>query len=246
MSFATTGIYTPPTGAENAAPGQVIRSATWNTIFTDIATALTQLGQASYLNGPRTVSGSFTVVTTDSTILVNGSAPTISLPSAATKLGAVYIYGDVAGVFSTNTSTIIPAGAETINGQNSYLLNRDYQAVYLQPVSGGYIIGGNAGNSVLQTSAVVTKIANYTLSNTDSAVIFNQAGTSTLTMPNAATYPGRWLTVKTVQNQLVLASATVIAQLASTVVATTIVTNTAGKWAQLQSDGTNWVIMAGN
>lgn len=40
------GIYTPPSGAENAVPGEVIRSATWNTIFTDLSTALTQVGQA--------------------------------------------------------------------------------------------------------------------------------------------------------------------------------------------------------
>lgn len=39
------GIYTPPTGAEDAAPGQVIRSATWNTIFIDMAAALTDIGQ---------------------------------------------------------------------------------------------------------------------------------------------------------------------------------------------------------
>jgi hypothetical protein len=35
--------YTPPTGAENAAPGQVIQSAVWDAIFTDIASALTTL-----------------------------------------------------------------------------------------------------------------------------------------------------------------------------------------------------------
>lgn len=41
------GVYTPPTGAENASAGTVIRSATWNTIFTDISTALTTLGTIS-------------------------------------------------------------------------------------------------------------------------------------------------------------------------------------------------------
>lgn len=35
--------YTPPTGAESAAPGQVLQSATWNAIFTDLAAALTLL-----------------------------------------------------------------------------------------------------------------------------------------------------------------------------------------------------------
>ena len=36
-------VYTPPTGAENAAPGQVLQSAVWNAIFTDMAAAITQL-----------------------------------------------------------------------------------------------------------------------------------------------------------------------------------------------------------
>ena len=38
------GVYTPPDGAEDAVPGEVIRSATWNTIFTDLSNALTQVG----------------------------------------------------------------------------------------------------------------------------------------------------------------------------------------------------------
>lgn len=46
MSY-TGGTYTPPTGAENAAPGGVIRSATWNTIFTDMSAALTSCGPVS-------------------------------------------------------------------------------------------------------------------------------------------------------------------------------------------------------
>jgi hypothetical protein len=36
-------VYTPPTGSESAAPGQVVQSAIWNNIFTDLAAALTTL-----------------------------------------------------------------------------------------------------------------------------------------------------------------------------------------------------------
>jgi hypothetical protein len=36
-------VYTPPLGAENAVPGAVLQSAIWNSIFTDMAAALTQL-----------------------------------------------------------------------------------------------------------------------------------------------------------------------------------------------------------
>lgn len=145
MSFdPTTGIYTPPTGATNATPGTVIRSATWNTVFGDIAAALTQLGQQSF------------------------------------------------------------------------------------------------------TSTVVTKTGNYTVASTDSAVIFNASATATVVMPTPSTNTGRWLRFKTIAAQSVISSATVVAPLTSATPGTTILAGTAGKWAALQSDGTNWVIIMGN
>lgn len=46
MGF-TAGVYTPPTGAENAFAGKTIASATWNAIFIDIASALSTCGGVS-------------------------------------------------------------------------------------------------------------------------------------------------------------------------------------------------------
>jgi len=44
MSFnQTTGVYTPAAGALTAAPGQVVQSAVWDGIFTDLTSALTQI-----------------------------------------------------------------------------------------------------------------------------------------------------------------------------------------------------------
>ncbi len=54
----TNGVYTPPTGAENAAAGQVIRSATWNTVHIDISAALTTIGQGVSLEFAMSGSGS--------------------------------------------------------------------------------------------------------------------------------------------------------------------------------------------
>lgn len=45
MPFDTTGVYTPVTGATTAAAGDIIHSATWNSIFTDLSTALTTVRQ---------------------------------------------------------------------------------------------------------------------------------------------------------------------------------------------------------
>src|SRR5689334_9490807 len=118
MPFATNGVYTPPTGAENATPGAVIRAATWNTVFTDIAAALTQLGENSYVNAPRYVaSGSFSVATTDAVIVVTGSSPTITLPLASTKVGGFYLLGGATSVFSGNNAVLVATAPDTISGQ---------------------------------------------------------------------------------------------------------------------------------
>src|SRR5215467_13065813 len=59
MSFnQTTGVYTPAAGALTAAPGQVVQSAVWDAIFTDMTSAFTtavQMTQNTY--GQRNIIG---------------------------------------------------------------------------------------------------------------------------------------------------------------------------------------------
>lgn len=43
MSFNSGGTYTPASGALNAAPGQVVQSAVWDAIFTDMTSAFTSV-----------------------------------------------------------------------------------------------------------------------------------------------------------------------------------------------------------
>lgn len=45
MPFDTDGSFDPITGSETATPGAVIRSAVWNSIFTDMANTFTLIGQ---------------------------------------------------------------------------------------------------------------------------------------------------------------------------------------------------------
>lgn len=143
MPFASNGVYTPPTGAENAVPGQIIASATWNTIHTDISTALTQLGEQNWTQTPRVISspGSFTVQTTDAFIFVQASAPTITLPASSTKLFPVKIMGASGTIFSGFNSVLLPTGGDKISGESAATLTVAYQVATLFPLaSGGYII----------------------------------------------------------------------------------------------------------
>lgn len=143
MPFAADGTYTPPDGAENAVPGEVIRSATWNTIFTDISEALTQLGQGTFVPTPRTITvpGSFTVAADDSVILIEASAPTITIPLSASKFGPVKIMGAAASIFSAANSVVVFTGGENASGITAFTLNVDYQVLWLYPLTaGGYIL----------------------------------------------------------------------------------------------------------
>lgn len=121
--------------------------------------------------------------------------------------------------------------------------------------SGGLTIGGTAdygtGNIAapaggLSTAPPTTKTSNYSMTTADSSLIFNGAGSLTLTLLAASSYSGRWLLVKTIAAQTVVSASSNVVPLAGGAAGTAILAATAGKWAWLQSDGTNWVIMASN
>jgi hypothetical protein len=89
--------------------------------------------------------------------------------------------------------------------------------------------------------------------------IANYAGTLTMTLRPAnessatgalaftgvtTTNTGRWLYIKTVTANAVVSAYSDIVPIDGTVAGTAILPATAGAWAALQSDGTNWVVMA--
>lgn len=87
----------------------------------------------------------------------------------------------------------------------------------------------------------------YTVQPGDATLIANKSGGVTLTLP-AATGSGRQIRVKTITNDAVVSNASNVVPLAGGAAGTAIVSNTAGKWADLQDDPTtsDWVIMASN
>jgi hypothetical protein len=87
----------------------------------------------------------------------------------------------------------------------------------------------------------------YTVLSTDSSLIIsNTTVTVTLTLPTASTCSGRWLYIKNVTACQVNSNASNVKPLATNTAGTVILTNTAGKFAALQSDGTDWVVMMAN
>ncbi len=136
-------------------------------------------------------------------------------------------------------------GFNTVTGTGSNVL------------SGSPSISGTLSASVISTSsyqrfpvaAVTTPIAAATHTVSTSAdiyVIYDFAGTVTVTLPTASSYPGRFLTLKTNQAQAVVSASANVIPLVGGAAGTAILAATAGKWAHLVSNGTNWVIMMAN
>lgn len=100
-------------------------------------------------------------------------------------------------------------------------------------------------SGALAVTAPVIKTADFTVGDTETFLINNKSGSAcTVTLPAAASWPGRILVIKTIQAQAVNSASSNVKPAASNTAGTAIVTGTAGFWAMLVSDGTSWVIMA--
>ena len=106
-------------------------------------------------------------------------------------------------------------------------------------------IGGGVVTAQIRR-APVTKTANFTVADTEHWLICNGTGIITVTLPNAGTYVGREIMLKTVAAQSVVSASSNVVPLDGGVAGTAILAATAGKFATLVSDGTNWIIMQAN
>jgi hypothetical protein len=88
-------------------------------------------------------------------------------------------------------------------------------------------------------------LSTYTVQGNDNYIIFNRFGTVTLTLPNAATFSGRLIYLKTVEGNVISNSANVVPLIGGNP-GQAILDATAGKWCTLLSDGTYWNIMQAN
>jgi hypothetical protein len=110
--------------------------------------------------------------------------------------------------------------------------------------NGTAISAAVANTDYVPPSTVLTKTADYTITGTDTWIINNKSGSAmTLTFPAASAWPGRYITVKNMQAQLVNSASSNIVPIDGTTAGTAILLAVVGNWATMVSDGTNWVIM---
>ena len=146
----------------------------------------------------------------------------------------------------SNSSTILLANARSfVTSQGSVLeIEYDHAAEAWREISRSPLVSADVGSP-----APATKTANYTADSAgakDASIIFNGSGSLTLTLPTASANTGRVIRVKTIAAFTVISASSNVVPLAGGAASTAILAATAGKWADLQSDGTNWIIMASN
>mgnify|MGYP007083421479 CR=1 FL=1 len=107
------------------------------------------------------------------------------------------------------------------------------------------ITSGRAKLDFLARSAPATlKTANFTVAENETHIICNGTGSITVTLPSASLWAGREIYIKTIAAQAVASASSNVKPINSNTAGTAILAGSAGAWALLVSDGTNWVIMA--
>jgi hypothetical protein len=181
------------------------------------------------LTGNKTFSGTVTlssvsgtatsVIGRSSTGQVVGVTLGSGLDLTSGTLSAKDASASVSGIVNTTTQSF--AGAKTFTNLVGF------QRAIQRPVE-----------NVTVSSASITTSSTW--------VVVNNAGTVTLTFPAASSSTGTEFHIKTITNNAVVSQTSNVVPLAGGSASTPILSATAGKWATLVSDGTNWVIMQAN
>lgn len=169
----------------------------------------------------------------------------------ATSGGAGYVTGAGAGFIAvaTDNYTSTVAGSRL----DFYATPVGTGALALSASAGaGFMVGTttdpgakniNCAGAIFTASPVTLTGTSGSVGASDSTIFVNESGNFTITLPSAASNVGRWLYLQQLGTSLVSSASSNVTALGTTTAGTLILQGTVGKWAALQSDGTNWRIM---
>jgi hypothetical protein len=95
----------------------------------------------------------------------------------------------------------------------------------------------------LRRYAPVIKTAAFTVARYENWLICNGGASITVTLPTAATNAGREIMIKTIAAFTVVSASSNVKPIDSNTAGTAILPATAGAWATLVCDGTDWIVM---
>lgn len=182
--------------------------------------------------GNAAISGILTVDT--STLVVDSSTNFVGIRTVSPGVEL-----DVTGATNISGDLSVDTNVLKVDTSNNFVGINKTPTLQLD-VSGTVSINGP-----LQRNAPVTKTTDFSVASTENWIIVNNGSTTTATLPSAGSWIGREIMMKTIQTGAVDSNAVNIVSI-SGVSTSSILTNTAGKWATLVSNGTDWEIMAGN
>jgi hypothetical protein len=165
--------------------------------------------------------------------------------AAGTPFARVGFYATSFHITTTN-STAAPIGRFDISDGSTKLFNilADGKVGILNsaPQATLHVTGS------FSRGAPVTKTGDFTVAATENWLIVNNASANTtVTLPTASTNTGRELMFKNLSGTYtVISNASNVVPIDGTSAGTAILPATAGAWATLVSDGTNWIIMQAN
>jgi hypothetical protein len=184
------------------------------------ADATGDINQITLGTGLSLSSGTLSATSTGTVTNVTGTLP-ISVANGTTTPSITIANA------STTASGVVTTGTQSFAGSKTFTGLIGMQKALQRPVE-----------TITNSSASVTTSSTW--------VIVNNAGTCTLTLPSAGSSTGTEFFIKTITNNTVVSASSNIVPLAGGSAGTAILSATAGKWATLVSDGTNWIIMQAN
>lgn len=162
---------------------------------------------------------------------------------------------DIAGNIQTLTANDGYFSTLQTNGSSRFIgiLRSDNQGIFNTiKVSPGNIFAPitNSSNlavdgSVAFKTPVTVSAPTYAVQSTDFSLRFDTAS-CVLTLPTASAFPGRVLSLSNVVASTVSSNASNVVLLGTSTAQTSILTNVAGKFSMIQSDGTNWITIMAN
>lgn len=96
----------------------------------------------------------------------------------------------------------------------------------------------------LTASKPITVIGNYTVSDTDYSLSFFTSSGAVVTLPVASTYPGRVLEIRNTSAFGILSESNNVGQITGGAPTNAILPAVNGAWCKMQSNGSEWIIMA--
>jgi hypothetical protein len=119
-------------------------------------------------------------------------------------------------------------------------MQKQIDALQVQPI---FDIATISASINALSTIPVTETTDFTVGNSNWYINNKSGSTCTVTLPTPSTWPGRYLTFKNMQAQLLNSASSNVVPIDSTSAGTAILLAVVGNWVTMVSDGTNWVIM---